>query len=166
MSSGCRKPGAVRRCRAGSMPARQMLLGLARRRALLHLRRDVPDPARRSIWSSAPSRTRDGNFTLDNIRDLLRAVDPQRLLDQHQDQRRLGPGRRLIGFSSPTAVVLGGLPGWLRPTLMTFSGVASNFAGVPLAFAFIATLRPHRPRHVLLHQISSASTSTRPASTC
>jgi putative spermidine/putrescine transport system permease protein len=33
----------------------------------------------------------------------------------------------------------GGLPGWLRPTLMTFSGVASNFAGVPLAFAFMAT---------------------------
>jgi putative spermidine/putrescine transport system permease protein len=37
-------------------------------------------------------------------------------------------------------VVLGGLPRWLRPTLMTFSGVASNFAGLPLAFAFIATL--------------------------
>ena len=36
--------------------------------------------------------------------------------------------------------MLGGLPGWIRPTLMTFSGVASNFAGVPLAFAFLATL--------------------------
>jgi len=36
--------------------------------------------------------------------------------------------------------VLGGLPAWLRPVLMTFSGVASNFAGLPLAFAFIATL--------------------------
>jgi putative spermidine/putrescine transport system permease protein len=32
------------------------------------------------------------------------------------------------------------VPRWLRPTLMTFSGVASNFAGLPLAFAFIATL--------------------------
>jgi putative spermidine/putrescine transport system permease protein len=32
------------------------------------------------------------------------------------------------------------LPQWIRPTLMTFSGVASNFAGLPLAFAFIATL--------------------------
>jgi putative spermidine/putrescine transport system permease protein len=32
------------------------------------------------------------------------------------------------------------LPIWIRPTLMTFSGVASNFAGVPLAFAFLATL--------------------------
>ena len=36
--------------------------------------------------------------------------------------------------------MLGGLPAWIRPTLMTFSGVASNFAGVPLAFAFLATL--------------------------
>src|SRR5206468_10570364 len=37
-------------------------------------------------------------------------------------------------------ILVGGLPRWIRPTLMTFSGVASNFAGVPLAFAFIASL--------------------------
>ena len=36
--------------------------------------------------------------------------------------------------------MLGGLPRWLRGPVMTFSGVASNFAGVPLAFAFLATL--------------------------
>ncbi len=42
----------------------------------------------------------------------------------------------LLGY----AVVLGGLPPWVRNAFMTFSGVASNFAGVPLAFAFIATL--------------------------
>jgi putative spermidine/putrescine transport system permease protein len=46
----------------------------------------------------------------------------------------------LFGLALALAVLRGGLPGWLRPTLMTFSGVASNFAGVPLAFAFIATL--------------------------
>ena len=44
----------------------------------------------------------------------------------------------------------GGLPRWLRPTLMTFSGVASNFAGVPLAFAFLATLGRHGLVTVLL----------------
>jgi putative spermidine/putrescine transport system permease protein len=33
-----------------------------------------------------------------------------------------------------------GTPRWIRSTLTTFSGVAANFAGVPLAFAFIATL--------------------------
>ncbi|WP_235919001.1 ABC transporter permease [Aureimonas psammosilenae] len=46
----------------------------------------------------------------------------------------------LIGFFLAYAVVKGSLPEWVRPTLMTFSGVASQFAGVPLAFAFIATL--------------------------
>ncbi len=48
----------------------------------------------------------------------------------------------LVGFGMAAGVVLGGLPKWLRSPLLTFSGVASNFAGVPLAFAFIATLGP------------------------
>ena len=46
----------------------------------------------------------------------------------------------VIGFLLAAAVTMTGLPGWLRGPLLTFSGVASNFAGVPLAFAFIATL--------------------------
>ena len=49
-------------------------------------------------------------------------------------------GGAFIGFFLAYAVVLGGLPRWIRPALMTFCGVASNFAGVPLAFAFLATL--------------------------
>ena len=48
----------------------------------------------------------------------------------------------VVGFAMAAAVVLGGLPNWVRSPLLTFSGVASNFAGVPLAFAFIATLGP------------------------
>ncbi|MBT9371074.1 ABC transporter permease subunit [Rhizobium sp. CSW-27] len=48
----------------------------------------------------------------------------------------------LIGFAMAAAVVLGGLPRAIRGPLLTFSGVASNFAGVPLAFAFLATLGP------------------------
>jgi len=46
----------------------------------------------------------------------------------------------LLGFLIAAAVVHGGLPAWVRAPLVTFSGVAANFAGVPLAFAFIATL--------------------------
>jgi putative spermidine/putrescine transport system permease protein len=45
-----------------------------------------------------------------------------------------------IGLAIAIAVIRGGLPGWLRSVTITFSGVASNFAGVPLAFAFLATL--------------------------
>ena len=46
----------------------------------------------------------------------------------------------VFGLMLAWALTLGGLPGWVRRSFMTFSGVASNFAGVPLAFAFIATL--------------------------
>ncbi len=44
------------------------------------------------------------------------------------------------GLAIAIAIVRGGLPNWIRSATLTFSGVASNFAGVPLAFAFIATL--------------------------
>jgi len=47
-----------------------------------------------------------------------------------------------IGYAMAAAVILGGLPRLMRGPMLTFSGVASNFAGVPLAFAFIATLGP------------------------
>jgi putative spermidine/putrescine transport system permease protein len=45
-----------------------------------------------------------------------------------------------IGLGIAIAIVRGGLPNWIRSATLTFSGVASNFAGVPLAFAFLATL--------------------------
>jgi putative spermidine/putrescine transport system permease protein len=46
----------------------------------------------------------------------------------------------VFGFLLAYAVISGGLPPMFRGWLMTFSGVASNFAGVPLALAFIFTL--------------------------
>ena len=46
----------------------------------------------------------------------------------------------IFGFLLAAAVILGRLPRFLRGTLMTFSGVASNFAGIPLALAFTYTL--------------------------
>ena len=38
------------------------------------------------------------------------------------------------------AVLKPGAPGWLRSAVTSFAAVAANFAGVPLAFAFISTL--------------------------
>ena len=46
----------------------------------------------------------------------------------------------LFGFLLAYSVISGGLPRVFRSGLMTFSGVASNFAGVPLALAFIYTI--------------------------
>jgi putative spermidine/putrescine transport system permease protein len=46
----------------------------------------------------------------------------------------------VFGLLLAAAVILGGLPLFMRSALMTFSGVASNFAGIPLALAFIFTI--------------------------
>jgi putative spermidine/putrescine transport system permease protein len=46
----------------------------------------------------------------------------------------------VLGLMLAYAVILGGLPKFLRSAVMTFSGVASNFAGIPLALAFTFTL--------------------------
>jgi putative spermidine/putrescine transport system permease protein len=51
-------------------------------------------------------------------------------------------GGGIFGFLLAYAAIRGGLPKFMRSSLMTFCGVASNFAGVPLAFAFIALLSP------------------------
>jgi putative spermidine/putrescine transport system permease protein len=84
--------------------------------------------------------TPDGAFTLKNISDLFTPS----ILNAYWISIRVSVasalGGALIGFFLAWAVVLGGLPGWIRSSLLTFSGVASNFAGVPLAFAFLATL--------------------------
>lgn len=45
-----------------------------------------------------------------------------------------------LGFMIAYSVIRDGTPRWLRSAFTTFSGVAANFAGIPLAFAFIATL--------------------------
>jgi len=46
----------------------------------------------------------------------------------------------LLGLAIAYAAIREGTPRFLRTILTTFSGVAANFAGIPLAFAFIATL--------------------------
>ncbi|MCX6065441.1 MAG: ABC transporter permease subunit [Chloroflexi bacterium] len=81
-----------------------------------------------------------GKFTLTNFAGLIEPsiVSSYWVTIRISMVTALGGG--LLGFFMIYAVTLGGLPRWMRTVLTTFSGVASNFAGVPLAFAFIATL--------------------------
>lgn len=84
--------------------------------------------------------TPDGGFTLGNLAGLFTPS----ILDAFALSLKLSLITAVIGvvcgLAIALAVIRGGMPGWLRGGVMTFSGVASNFAGVPLAFAFIATL--------------------------
>jgi putative spermidine/putrescine transport system permease protein len=83
----------------------------------------------------------DGNFTLNNLAQLF--IQPS-IRSAYWISIKVSLASALVGallgFALAYAAVIGGLPQWIRPTLMTFSGVASNFAGLPLAFAFLATL--------------------------
>lgn len=81
-----------------------------------------------------------GYFTLRNLRDLFQPTILSSYLISIKVSAASAIGGALVGFVLAYAAIAGGLPTWVRPTLMTFSGVASNFAGVPLAFAFLATL--------------------------
>jgi putative spermidine/putrescine transport system permease protein len=82
-------------------------------------------------------------FTLNNIVKLLHA---SYLLDAYWISIKISLitalGGGLFGFLLAYSAIRGGLPRFMRSSLMTFCGVASNFAGVPLAFAFIALLSP------------------------
>ena len=81
-----------------------------------------------------------GNFTFKNIADLFTPSIVNSYVLSIQISAVTAIGGALFGFLLAYAAILGGLPRWVRTALMTLCGVASNFAGVPLAFAFIATL--------------------------
>ena len=83
----------------------------------------------------------DGSFTFDNITALFTQSD---IINAYKSSISISLitsiGGAIFGFLLAYAVILGGLPRALRTFMTTFSGVASNFAGVPLAFAFVATM--------------------------
>jgi putative spermidine/putrescine transport system permease protein len=82
-----------------------------------------------------------GQFTFQNI---LQLFTQKSIIDAYWLSIRISAitalGGGIFGFLLAYSVTVGGLPKPLRSLLITFSGVASNFAGVPLAFAFVATL--------------------------
>ncbi len=79
-------------------------------------------------------------FTLNNIAGLF----AQNIFDSFSVTLRISLASAalggVLGLLVAYALVIGGAPRIVRILFMTFSGVASNFAGVPLAFAFISTL--------------------------
>jgi putative spermidine/putrescine transport system permease protein len=84
--------------------------------------------------------TTDGRVSLDNYAGLSTGVIPGAFAASIEVSLVTAVIGGLFGLLLAWAVILGGLPRVLRTAIMTFSGVASNFAGVPLALAFTFTL--------------------------
>jgi putative spermidine/putrescine transport system permease protein len=85
-------------------------------------------------------RGRDGDLTIQNFADLTTGTITTAFWNSIEISLVTAVVGGIFGFMLAWAVIMGGLPGWIRSAVMTFSGVASNFAGVPLALAFVFTI--------------------------
>jgi len=81
-----------------------------------------------------------GEVTLQNYADLTTGIIPGAFWTTIEVSLVTAVLGGIFGFLLAYAVILGGLPRLMGLALFTFSGVASNFAGVPLALAFTFTL--------------------------
>ena len=84
--------------------------------------------------------TESGRWTLDNVRALFANQYANAYLTSIGVSVTTALIGTVCGFFVAYAALKEGAPRWIRPLLSTFAGVAANFAGVPLAFAFVATL--------------------------
>ena len=126
--------------------------------------RDVPQvrPARRMTWSwlgvvpfflfaflfivapvaylvSGSFQNNEGQTTLQNYADLGTAQVGRAFANSIEISLVTAIAGAILGLLLAYAIVLGGLPNFLRGFVVTFAGVASNFAGIPLALAFIGS---------------------------
>jgi putative spermidine/putrescine transport system permease protein len=82
-----------------------------------------------------------GGWTFQNISDILHTAN---LRNAYQTSIQLSLETAfwgaLFGFLLAYSATRDRIPRVIRPMFTTFSGVAANFGGIPLAFAFIATV--------------------------
>lgn len=81
-----------------------------------------------------------GHFTLANLARLGEPYIRSSYVYSIELSAITALGGGVLGCLMAYAITVGRLPAGVRSVLFSFSGVASNFAGIPLAFAFIATL--------------------------
>lgn len=85
-------------------------------------------------------RSTSGGFTLSNVRGLFDEPYRSAFVNSVEVSLVTALAGGVIGLLMAYAAIREGTPRVVRSVLTTFSGVAANFAGIPLAFAFIATL--------------------------
>ena len=86
--------------------------------------------------------SKDGGYTLENVRLMFQSPYSDAFKTSIEISLVTAVIGALAGLFIAYAAIRDGTPRWIRSGLTTFSGVAANFGGIPLAFAFIATLGP------------------------
>jgi putative spermidine/putrescine transport system permease protein len=82
-----------------------------------------------------------GNWTLHNISQIIHTEQTRNAYwTSIQLSLQTAFFGALFGFLLAYAACRDRVPRFVRPLFTTFSGVAANFGGIPLAFAFIATI--------------------------
>jgi putative spermidine/putrescine transport system permease protein len=85
-------------------------------------------------------KAKDGSFTWHNLHLLLQNPYLHAYKTSIEVSLVTAVIGGVLGLGIAYAAIREGTPRWIRSVLTTFSGVAANFGGIPLAFAFIATL--------------------------
>jgi putative spermidine/putrescine transport system permease protein len=83
---------------------------------------------------------REGEFTLENINIFRNPFTLKSYIVSLEVSAITALVGGLFGFFVAYSITHGGAPRWMRNLIATFSGLAANFGGVPLAFSFIATV--------------------------
>lgn len=81
-----------------------------------------------------------GQFTLENFSNLLTPTVVHAYSSSLQLSLITAVTGGILGFLIAYAITLGGLPKLAQTAVIAIAAVASNFAGVPLAFAFVSIL--------------------------
>jgi putative spermidine/putrescine transport system permease protein len=82
-----------------------------------------------------------GGATFSNLSDIIHSGNLRHYFRTSIEVSLVTAGLGAVfGLLIAYAAIREGTPRWIRSAFTTFSGVAANFGGIPLAFAFIATL--------------------------
>ncbi|WP_380280137.1 ABC transporter permease [Kitasatospora purpeofusca] len=92
-----------------------------------------------AFTSSSDAESGAGQFTFDNLTASVQGGYLTAMLSSLKLSALTALLATLIGLPLAQAVVTS-RRGWLRQAVLTASGVLANFGGLPLAFAFVATL--------------------------
>ncbi|MFC5666398.1 ABC transporter permease [Kitasatospora misakiensis] len=92
-----------------------------------------------AFTTSSDAESGAGQFTLDNLTASVQGGYLTAMLSSLKLSALTALLATLIGLPLAQAVVTS-RRGWLRQAVLTASGVLANFGGLPLAFAFVATL--------------------------